>query len=114
MSDEEVICSFMEPRPTDPPENALEMQICGSPVLSKGGFWVWICCYEDGDVPKAIPISLTLDALHEVEARLTKEQWEQYASLMMDPAGIQHTRFLLHASGEQKIKALAAVLKETR
>lgn len=92
MTDEEVIASFMEPKPTWSSSD-------------RNGEWWW--CWDH----RWHSCKLDLDALHEVEARLTNEQWDAYANLMMDPAGIHHTRFLLHASAEQKIEALAAVLR---
>jgi hypothetical protein len=55
---------------------------------------------------------LTLDALHEVEERLTNEQWWAYeAALTEGPFGTgDHFRQIVHATTAQKIKALAAVL----
>lgn len=98
MSDAEIICAFCEPKPTDT-----------LPDTVRGTKW-WRLSLK-GYLARWIPKYLGLDALHEVEARLTDEQWDRYASLMMDPAGIRHTRFLLHATAGEKIKALAAVLR---
>jgi hypothetical protein len=54
----------------------------------------------------------SLDALHEVEARLTDEQWWIYMGGII-PRGhqAQQLRFALHASAEQKIETLATVLR---
>lgn len=54
-----------------------------------------------------------LDALHEVEARLTEEQWKEYRLKMIGHLSnfSQIEKCCLHASAEQKKKALAAVLR---
>jgi hypothetical protein len=66
--------------------------------------------------PFLFPVRLTLDALHEVEARLTDEQWGAYREWFMvdhqmDRHRVPFGTYLLHASSEQKIKALAEVLR---
>lgn len=84
MTDAEVICTFMEPKP-DPEELRL-----------------WL------------PGSLTLDALWEVEERLTAEQFAAYIERLEDGwdiNGLARDYGLVHARAEQKIKALAAVLR---
>ena len=58
----------------------------------------------------------TLDALHEVEARLTDSQWALYAHALCsgydyDDIGLMLYRDWIHATAEKKIKALAAVLR---
>ena len=102
---------FMEPRPK----------------CHIGMVWFEDQCYPTawwrkiGGTNKTDPAILTLDRLHEVESRLTDEQWRHYCSLMF-----QHTKrpdanpiqdlltgarkTLLHASAAQKIAALATVL----
>ena len=61
---------------------------------------------------------LTLDALHEVEARLTDEQWKRYVprfdaySTMPSSNWFTLSKPFLHATAEQKIAALAAVIRE--
>jgi len=108
LSDAEVICTWMEPKPKFP-------DVFGDVRISAGGWWKWRSPRAGARWPgKTGPNESkvdSLDALHEVEARLTDEQWQKYAGLMMDPAGIKHTHFLLHATAEQKISALAAVLR---
>lgn len=110
MSDEEIICGFAEPVPgfrgIDYP-------------YSVGGFWV-----REIDKPKE-PAPLTLDRLHEVEERLTDQQWQYYCVLMfqsccrearttnpIEDELTKNRKALLHASAPQKIAALAKVLRE--
>lgn len=111
MSDEEVIASFMEPKPT---KAALSM---GRPLFSVTGWW------SAGSRPHRewdewYPITLTLDALRQVQERLTEEQWEQYECEMLalwTPGTLRHglgeVQHYLHATAEQKIRALAVVLR---
>lgn len=102
MTNEEIICEFMEPRSHERPGQTTPKALLGSP------WWDWAISYG------AFPKSLTLDRLHEVEARLTDEQWVNYiAELLLgtyDDITGTHRR-LVHASTTQKIKALASVLK---
>lgn len=86
MTDEEIICTFMEP-------------LRDKWALPK--WWHWA-----GGKRKLR--DLGLDALREVQARLTDEQWATYESQFNSAST---WRQLLHASTEQKIKALAAVLR---
>lgn len=65
------------------------------------------------------PVPLTLDRLHEVEARLMDLQWKRYRSefrQVVERSDGTHSKDLwvrsaLHATAEQKIKALAAVIR---
>lgn len=115
MTDQEVICNWMEPR-----SNGL----FDPGTVSLGGWW-WANTqqqFEPFDVD-------SLDRLREVEARLSDEQWEVYLSHLWDisdglrqsdyDAGrsqLSHffSRFLAHASAEQKIAALAAALRDCK
>ena len=98
MTDEEVICEFMEPH--------------------ESMNWIWWKINRDMTV---IHRELTLDALWEVEERLKQDytKWEQYVDLMMGRK-LYHFRKILdyaditatiHATAAQKIKALATVLR---
>ncbi len=103
MTDAEVICGFMEPKP-----GVIEAR-----VISKGGWWKsrWssmqyrIWPYDDK--------TDSLDAMHEVEAKLTDEQWIRYRRefRVISPPRESHEECLIHLTAEQKIKALAAVLR---
>lgn len=101
-TDEEVICEWMEPKPEDlNPHVGL--------LVSKGEWWyrytldkTWTACKPN------------LDRLHEVEARLTDEQWERYLDQLVDDdaiSGYQTERDICHATAAQKIAALAAVIR---
>lgn len=102
LSDAEVICSFMD-------------------SLRRDGAW-WSAELPTGSrgPVRFVPITLELNALHEAEELLTDEQWGEYcAGLRKDlyhplwgmkyPGGMD--RPMLHATAEQKIRALAAVLR---
>jgi hypothetical protein len=100
MTDEELICRFMEPVPgfrgIDYPH-------------SVGGWWI----AENGKQSRPAD-SITLDALHEVEERLTEKQgWDYLAALQSETADIPGWAFrhLWHATAKQKIAALAKVLR---
>ena len=105
MTDEEVICTAMEARPLHIPSRLGEFVT---------PWWI----YHDkeqrppglGSLDCWTPVDLTLDRLWLVEERLTDEQWDTYA---YDPAFNGSPRGWLHATPEQKIKALAAVLRPT-
>ncbi len=101
LTDAEVICGFMEPRPTET-DGWSRVDITPSAL----GWWEF-----DGDDDCWLAIALDLDALHEVEARLTDAQWYKYGALI----GGDHVTFwalrdCLHAAAEQKIRALVTVL----
>lgn len=99
MTDAEIICEFMEPRPS-------------GYASGKGMKWWYPSAGYVSTAPFPVaPIELDLDALWLVEDKLSDEQWQEYASLMMDPSGERHTRFLIHATPAQKISALARVLR---
>ena len=53
---------------------------------------------------------LNLDTLHLVEEKLTEDQWEAYEETLEGEYWACE-RFLIHLSAEQKIKALATVLR---
>ena len=69
-----------------------------------------------------LPCDLDLDHLHLVEERLTGEQWERYdneliGDTMAFPCGFfdhPDAKALIYLSAAQKIKALAAVLREEK
>lgn len=93
-SDEEVICEWMEPG-REIPGNWMQ-------YIGWGRGWR--------------PCTLTLDRLHEVEARLTDEQWKPYIMKLLpwqslNKLYVEQLFCLLHATAEQKIKALAAVIQ---
>jgi hypothetical protein len=93
VTDEEMICNFMEPKPEGRPSSYGSGEV----------WWRWGWRYIGW-----LPRPLTLDALWEVEARLTDEQCSRYTrELVMLP-------WLWHATAAQKIKALAAVLREVQ
>jgi hypothetical protein len=107
MSDEETICSWMEPKPYD---------------FTNDVNW-WACRVTCG-IYIFTPRQLDLDALHEVEGKLNWRQWRDYEMSLgeviersidptMRPAGANVKDFI-HATVQQKITALAAVLRPER
>ncbi len=107
MSDEEIICAWMEPRPGEPSYRS---------DRSPGGWWQKVINYKP-DIPYAFkPRELDLDALYEVQSRLTDEQWEEYddeilPTLPRDLFELEIRKAYIHASPKQKITALASVLR---
>lgn len=104
MTAEEIICEFMEARPET------------RSGVGDNTRW-WRACYylvsQDETVTSYRAQPLDLDCLHEVEARLTGEQWTLYYDhLWATNYGQEHPtwRFLIHASAPQKIAALAKVI----
>ncbi len=102
LTDEEVICAFMEPKPT------------GSWVRDVQPTWWYFSTYDFplGWHAKAI----TLDALWEVEQRLSREQINRYIAellrVTLPPDRGAYDWRLIHATAAQKIAALASVLRE--
>lgn len=93
MTDAEVICAFMESRP---PANTIHVQRGADWWLWWGGEWT--------------PIDLTLDALWKVEERLrlgSQEERRSYRNFGRSIPAAQKW----HATPEQKIAALAVVLR---
>lgn len=50
-----------EPMPEFTPENALELQLAGSPVKSPKGNWLCLCRYDEGDIPTWRPLPYSTD-----------------------------------------------------
>lgn len=120
MTDSEIICTFMERRPKsqdwgrDRLDDYQAGAIVGHRPDSPRGWWRF-AAYQQG-VPLFDNRPLTLNECREVEARLTHAQVGLYiqelyrVTLSPDGVGRQDWR-LLHATAEQKITALAAVLR---
>jgi hypothetical protein len=103
MSDEETICEFMESKPEMRQDDAVWWRWGWVPRIGSSLFQPPGYCW--------LPVRLTLDALHKVEAKLTDEQWDRYSSEFDYPASARNRKSLLHATAAQKVKALAAVLR---
>jgi hypothetical protein len=111
LSDAEVLCGFMEARPMD------------IPVVGGSVWWPLV-----GNIsPTRKPVLEVchkiekLGLLHLIEKRLTAEQWVDYFDGLSGqpprekpPCGYAYelSKRLIHATADQKIKALAAVLRE--
>lgn len=118
MTDTEAICAWMEPKPEVVPEYAEDMDICGSPCHSPLGFWI---CDGGYGVPYTWqPRPLTLDALRDVESRLSEDQWPAYKLAVRNSlenslgqwSMRRRMKDLIHLSAERKITCLAAVLRK--
>lgn len=108
LSDDEVICTFMEARPVDQPDRTLENW-----AKSEGGWWQfkWSHFWEGY---RAHPTDLTLDVIHEVEERLTPEQRAEYCKAMLQSPFTERRKWsweMLHADAPARIKALASILR---
>lgn len=102
LTDAEVICGWMEPKPVRIWPQDIPDGHWWSALWSTGTGWSWI------------PATLDLDALHEVEARLSEDEWWIYlGELHVATKGVAAYayRHLIHATAAQKIAALAAVLR---
>lgn len=105
MSNEELICTFMEPNPPAP-EQAYQQSpigwwVCRFSVMGQRLIWL------TGDKV------YSLDGLHEVEAKLSAEQQGRYLDVLV-PDAMAKVGWIwrsVHASAEQKIQALAEVLR---
>lgn len=112
MSDEEVICAWMEPRPETPAVRDWLTR------YSDQLWWV-LTDKPDGSPAGWLPGKLTLDRLRLVEERLTEEQWARYGELHFLRAEAlcggrdDFRKGMLHASAAEKIRALAAVIRES-
>ena len=64
-----------EPMPEFTPEDALDLQLAGSPVKSPKGNWVCLCNHEEGDIPvwHPLPFSTDISAAWLVVEKLTEE-----------------------------------------
>lgn len=111
LTDAEVICAFMEPLA------AIECTSGGQ--RSMLDWWRRETAWSDTLKWKPwVPCRLTLDACHEVEARLSEDQRDEYVKILLwdtiNPQGrrtIRDTFGLMHAKAEQKVKALAVVMR---
>lgn len=112
LSDAEVICNFMEP---------LESIDCSTGGKRSLADW-WRRETEWSVSLKWkpwVPATLTLDALHKVEKRLTDDQWWKYETHIIAnaPDRDKHQELLelikchIHADAPTRTKALAAVLR---
>ena len=99
----EVIASAMEPAPALP--SAYSHQL-SSPL----GWWTLGETMHGG--MRWHPNVHTLDRLRRVEERLTMPQAEDYDRLLNGSRDYARLNFTWHASAEQKIAALASVLRK--
>lgn len=104
MTDAEIICEFMEPKPASSERGK---------HVPADRWWDW-----DLRSPEWFPVELTLDKLHDVEAKLTDEQWRHYEKLLAHghwdngPASLLFiVKAHVHADAATKLRCLAAVLR---
>jgi hypothetical protein len=113
MTNEEVICQFMEPK--------LSNHLANGTVPSPKGWWMGLSRFDPAVSPKIqkwwAPIfgncdkRVWLGLLWEVEERLRIEYKKDALDLWwLYWERMEHIGFAWHASAEQKIKALASVL----
>lgn len=120
-TDAEVISMFMEP---DAPANGGRPGIDVLNKFSPKGWWRYsmLSCNWKQSILTAGPKLEKLGRLHEVEARLADDQWEHYWMLLdhlevrKSPYLANHAklfRIYAHLTAEQKIAALAEVIRQT-
>jgi hypothetical protein len=106
-SDASVICRFMEPQPYSRTRSR----------DSEGGWWRLVGADRKSSVWEPTRY-LTLDLLHQVEERLTPGQCSQYERELYYAMRNAKRKLIgvyaWHASAEQKIRALAVVLRAAR
>ncbi|MBA7478235.1 hypothetical protein ES705_14064 [subsurface metagenome] len=70
------------PEPT--PENALDLQLAGSPVKSPKGNWLCLCRYDEGDIPtwRPLPYSTDIAAAWPVVERMRSMEDGQGSALL--------------------------------
>lgn len=101
LTDAEVICAWMEPKPKDGthPGNVSEVGWWKAVYVARPvPHWRWFPNDDKTD---------SLDALWKVEERLDPRQAQEYYCSLWD----DRTTYGAHATAEQKLKALAAVLR---
>lgn len=113
LTDAEVICSFMEP----PPKLKRNGQLPAGVWHGSLKWWT----HRAMTNPFLFPRPLTLNECHEVEAQLSDEQWGAYYRALVVRAdqrdingrmlASMSNRDAVHASAEEKIRALAATLR---
>jgi hypothetical protein len=117
LTDAEVVAQFMEPKP-----NALDPSISFTGARSPEGFWIWYVRPARWEFDWNPVFDETFGCLERerlaflrlVEARLTPDEWSRYMAAV--PPSSDLIRFsvikaLLHASAEQKLAALASVIR---
>lgn len=116
MTDEEVIATFMEPKPKPRGRGGL-VKCTAWWKLRKVMTGTGTCgCFMSYEVVPVFVVSLPhefLGLLHEVEARLSEEQWEEYRKGICRHFGRSKQAEIacLHTDALTKVKALAAVLR---
>ena len=110
LTDEEVLCEFMEPK------NGLPDLADFRGDFSPGGWWItdWHPLRKNKWLPRR---QITLNECHEIEGRLTEDQWRKYETAL-SPMPVKLIRLFgsitlsfIHADAQTKIKALAEVLR---
>lgn len=108
MTNTEILCTFMEP---NAPENGGVPNVDFLKKFSPFGWWRYsgLSCNWKQPILDNCDQRLLLGLLWEIEERLTDEQWEDYRKTF-DPGLVRWFKDYMHATPEQKIQALAAVL----
>lgn len=124
ITDAELICEWMESRPDYGlmyPDYE-RSRITENRLRSEGGWWKGYFDWTPPGTWNVVAVDLTLDRLHEVEARLSDEQKHRYVDLMCGGRSLGKMINLqqfdyadafgfLSATAAQKIAALAQVIR---
>ena len=103
-----------EPMPEFIPEDALDLQLAGSPIKSPKGNWLCLCDYDKGDIPtwRPLPYATDISAAWQVEEKikelgLTEQYGNKIAIIVLDDNTTARQRIFdaAHASPEMRCKA---------
>lgn len=114
MRDAEVICAFMEAKPQFRSGFTVfyrgnQHAVTTEEWRSPGGWWRIDTADDDRKVE---PRELELNALHEVEARLSDEQFEIYKIGLIPLGQMANAEYWhIHANVEDKTRVLAFILR---
>jgi len=72
-----LVCSLFEAEPDPLPDewDVLGHMLSGKPIQSPGGWWVAVCKYEEGDVPKWAPKPVSTDIKAAWEVVEDRRRW---------------------------------------
>lgn len=115
-TDAEVACGFMEP---DAPKDGTNQAGGELKRFSPKGWWRYsmVSCLLKQPILDMCAEVEKLGRLYLVEAKLSNEQWDRYDNALgalwtVRLKNMPARRFLIHASAEEKLTALAAVLRD--
>jgi hypothetical protein len=112
MTDEETICEWMEPRSKGSSLDIVAAWWKVRTVMTGTGIDPDSCfgLYRYAPLLEVCKPEHQLGFIHEIETRLSNEQWRVYGQTLRKITGGQE-RQLIHASASQKIRGLAVAVR---